>query len=564
MDPLNRTATAVLHSEIINDGAFATHGIPIVPRVPIVPNTIFGHRECPICYTDLELANLVISKPCKHTTCMDCLGNHLQNDDKCAICRADILLVYTSNNKDEDVSIFKNRYAPSTPVKLRRMNTQTSYNRPYPGVLSNSRERYHNILLPSISSLENEGIELPDTVLLALHKNTATNGIFFMMPATQNDDTDIRNIDTVIVTDVSGSMDGSKIESCKKAINKLIDNSTSTERYTVITFDDYAVQEFALQSITPFNKEDIKTKISRIDAHGTTDYQVAFSLLYDVIRESGNDRKKTVIFLTDGEPTNNVSHNLLDKIYGDFPDLTMYIISIGNQIDASSVLVPILHDRGFELGRYFHWNTDLEENLSTILTEIQGSISDTFATNIKITFKNAIPDSSLNALITEDDKYIVNIPVLNYGDSLNIIYGNVQTDHPVEINYQFKKNDGIIYGVSTYDSQNILPETLTKFYPMKKSIMSSIDTILERDDIDNDEKQALLIQIKTALNHADYGVYFDEINSNLDVIIHSLDTRNVRDLDSQNSATAIRLSSNSTGIGRTASANISRTASSSY
>ena len=558
---LSRTATAVLHSEIINDG------------VNGLPDTIFGHSKCPICDIELELTNLVISKPCGHTTCITCLVEHLKYKDTCHTCREDILSVYTSKNKEEEVYGFQNRYILHTPMKIRRINTHTSYNQSHNGVLSNSRERYHNILhpsvplmspLPTLPTLVSDNIELPDTVLLSLHKNTDTNGIFFIMPTTLNNDTDIviKNSDTVIIDDVSGSMDGSKNELCKKAINKLIDNSTSTERYTVISFDDYAVQEFALQSITPFNKEDIKTIISRIDAHGTTDYQVAFSLLYDVIRESGNNRKKTVIFLTDGEPTNNVSKDLLDKIYGEFPDLTMYIISIGNQIDASSVLVPILHDRGFELGRYFHWNTDLEVNLSTILSEIQGSISDTFATDVKIIFTNAKPVCA--HVCTEDGKYIVNIPILNYGDSLNIAYTNVLTDHPVEISYQFKKNDDIIYGVSTYDSQNILPESLTKFFIMKKIIMSSVDTILEREDINNDEKHALLIQIKTDINrenHTDLGIYFDEINSNLDIIISSLDNRNLRDLDSQNTATAVRLSSNSNGIGRIMSNTVSRTAS---
>ena len=46
--------------------------------------------DCPICYEEIKDTNFCVTK-CGHKFCMDCMPKHLQNNQKCPLCRSDIV-----------------------------------------------------------------------------------------------------------------------------------------------------------------------------------------------------------------------------------------------------------------------------------------------------------------------------------------------------------------------------------------------------------------------------------------------------------------------------------------
>jgi hypothetical protein len=47
-------------------------------------------EECPICYEKIQKYGFCITK-CNHQFCMDCMMNHIQNNQSCPLCRQEVL-----------------------------------------------------------------------------------------------------------------------------------------------------------------------------------------------------------------------------------------------------------------------------------------------------------------------------------------------------------------------------------------------------------------------------------------------------------------------------------------
>ena len=47
-------------------------------------------EKCPICYEKIQKYGFCITN-CKHQFCMDCMMKHIQNNQSCPLCRAEVL-----------------------------------------------------------------------------------------------------------------------------------------------------------------------------------------------------------------------------------------------------------------------------------------------------------------------------------------------------------------------------------------------------------------------------------------------------------------------------------------
>jgi len=502
---------------------------------------LYGTRDCPICYEQFDQSgnDLAESKPCGHTSCEECLARHFcisSVNFSCPTCRVQITEIVTISEdsipRNEVPQIFVDRVLPDSLQQqtIFRSPVRPRYHSPSRYENSDSTYGRPNILYPSIPVIEIEQhvhTGAQDN-LVTLRKEIRTgatflgknNGIIFMSHMDNSINPEANNTnsnnDLFIIADISGSM-YNRMPCLKEGIIKTINTLKPSQRISIIVFNDQSYHLFPMQQITASNKHEIIQKIDYVSASGGTNFNPAFSLLEralsDAIR-TGPGRKIVTLFFSDGDHTDVLNYELIDRIYSTNPSLNMYTASIGEGVNASHSLEPILRERPYELSRYIHIpDTDGFEN---ILTNIIGENSDSYATDIRITFINARPLSG--QIINENSILISN---LNTNSEIVIPY-EVMIGGPVDITYTFKKHDGVLVsGSFSEDTTNILPNTLTIFFPRKKIVAAEIIKITSNDRLSNQEKYIALTTLKDSITEEMLNEFYNEFITEITRIMNS-------------------------------------------
>ena len=111
-------------------------------------------------------------------------------------------------------------------------------------------------------------------------------------------------VDIVFVIDVSGSMSGTKIAQTRDALETIINQLRTTDRFTMVTFQSsVATWINRLISVAEFRQQG--TQFARgLQAGGGTNFTGGLQTAIDVLKTHGNtDYVQLLVMLTDGEPT---------------------------------------------------------------------------------------------------------------------------------------------------------------------------------------------------------------------------------------------------------------------
>ena len=121
-----------------------------------------------------------------------------------------------------------------------------------------------------------------------------------------NDTTVVLPKDIVFVFDVSGSMEGEKVEQAKAALNYALERLDPGDRFALVTFSD-VVQTFApkLVSAQEVDRAALERFVNTIEAGGSTDLDAALNRGFRYFAE--DKRLRLLVFLTDGEATSGVT-----------------------------------------------------------------------------------------------------------------------------------------------------------------------------------------------------------------------------------------------------------------
>jgi hypothetical protein len=86
-----RTCLALRNPPLVQDQV-QTH-TPIQTPIPDVIDRTQDENEdmCTICYEALDTNVNFVSTPCKHRFCFNCITKHLQYDNRCPMCRANLV-----------------------------------------------------------------------------------------------------------------------------------------------------------------------------------------------------------------------------------------------------------------------------------------------------------------------------------------------------------------------------------------------------------------------------------------------------------------------------------------
>ncbi len=492
----------------------------------------FLHRDCPVCsseyITDLNINKISICNPCKHPFCVDCLCKWFKTNNTCPICRIPIESILIEKNieksfddfcNENNIIIFDNPFG-NNQYNNDQFGDELFSNLNFNFNINNDDYQY---ILPEFdvrSSIPiNGNTTISNTTEYAvIHTNSVLSFITNSLSNEENND------DIICILDISGSMEGEKIEKSKEGIISIINSLKSLQRVSVVVFNDYSNQLFALQQITVSNKDNIISSINSIFASGGTQYNTALVSIKKIFDESNNEvlnRKRIVLFFSDGEHTDTPKLSILDDTFLAYPELLFYTISIGNNIDSSANLIPLHRNRPVEMGRYYDC-PDMEK-FTEIIQTIIGNSKPLFSKNICFNFeKNVKLFTTYEKVINDDETISIKIPIVNLGDVLNIAFKN-NNESNVKISYTFTRvcDNVEINGLSVFDENNILPEEITIYYPISRYILDEFNIIINSNIYSKEDKKNMLIELKKNINIQNNGLYYemllDTINSSIEI-----------------------------------------------
>lgn len=113
-------------------------------------------------------------------------------------------------------------------------------------------------------------------------------------------------IDIVTVLDVSGSMQGTKLDLLKRAVHFVIDNLGVSDRLSIVSFSDQARRMLPLRRMTEDGREDAKRAVDSLIACGGTNIVEGLKKGAQVLGDRRHKNPVTsIIFLSDGNDTYN-------------------------------------------------------------------------------------------------------------------------------------------------------------------------------------------------------------------------------------------------------------------
>ncbi len=187
-------------------------------------------------------------------------------------------------------------------------------------------------------------------VSFLVHRPKDQDGYFMLMIAPQEETTeqDIVRKDVVLVFDKSGSMGGEKIEQARRALEFCIRNLDKEDRFGLITYD--AVITTFRDELVPASQANVLPAIryvKQIEADGMTNINEA--LLIGLKMLAGSDRQRTIIFLTDGLPTEGVTDaaQIIQNVAkANISDTRIFTFGVGDDVDDYLLLKIATGNRG--------------------------------------------------------------------------------------------------------------------------------------------------------------------------------------------------------------------------
>ena len=497
-------------------------------------DTKFLHRDCPVCIgeytTEVGIDKINICKPCNHPFCRDCLCTWIKDHDTCPTCKGDIKSILVEKNIEKSIDSYciDNNIPPKNLNNL--INDLDDLSQfvfqPSQQFGRNSFNLHFND-----DSIEQEfelKSSMPITGVANISNTTEyavinTDSVLsFITNSFNNDENDD---DILCILDISGSMEGNKIEKSKQGIISIINSLKTFQRISVVLFNDNTRHLFGLQQITVSNKDELISNINNIRAGGGTEYNPALITIKQIFDESNGEiqRKRIVLFFSDGEHTDTPNMDILDETYDSYPELLFYTISMGNNIDASANLIPLHRERHVELGRYF--DCPNMEYFTDIIQNIVGNSRPLFAKNICITFPNNIKLFTTFQKVSneDDDTFSITIPILNVGDTINIAFKIEDDTQNINISYIFIRisDNTEITGVSIFDENNILPKEISVDYPKSRYLLHDLNEIVDSTSLSKEEKKNMLSEIRKDITVENNGIYYqmllDTINKYIEL-----------------------------------------------
>ncbi len=177
---------------------------------------------------------------------------------------------------------------------------------------------------------------------LLSYKPAGEDGFFLLLAAPSLDAAEVELVarDIVLVLDVSGSMQGEKIEQARAAARYVVDQLNPGDRFNILTFSTGVnFWERRLQEVDATTLADAQEWIDEIVARGSTDINRGLLEGLHQIRLSGEEgRPAYILFMTDGLPTvgetdpEQIIKNVMDDAVEEL-DVRLFTFGVGYDVN---------------------------------------------------------------------------------------------------------------------------------------------------------------------------------------------------------------------------------------
>ncbi len=223
------------------------------------------------------------------------------------------------------------------------------------------------------------------------HKLVGEDGYFLLTLAPPLKTTQVVGKDIVLVADTSGSMQGEKMEQCKKALKYVVNSLGAGDRFGVVNFGTDA-ESFRsnLLAATPENKKAAASFIDDMEARGGTNIGDALHTGMSLLKEE-TFRPAYLVMMTDGEPTVGETSvaNIL-KLANSKKDVRIFDFGVG--YDVNTRLLNKLSEMHHGTSQYLEPSENLETAMAAFYDKIKSPmLSDVTIAYNGITVKDTYP-----------------------------------------------------------------------------------------------------------------------------------------------------------------------------
>lgn len=229
----------------------------------------------------------------------------------------------------------------------------------------------------------------PEDVGLSLlsYKEPGEDGFFLLLaaPKVEVEAKDLVAKDLILVLDVSGSMEGEKIDQAKDAAIHVLDNLNPEDRFNVVAFST-GIRAFSPNLEPASSREAGKAFIEGLEALGGTDINRA---LMEAVGMADPERPTTVIFLTDGLATVGVEDTatILENVDEAAPEnVRIFSFGVGDDVD-TDLLDQLSIDHG-GASTYVRPGQRINETVSALYAKIKNPV----LSNLTIDFGDVVTD----------------------------------------------------------------------------------------------------------------------------------------------------------------------------
>jgi Ca-activated chloride channel family protein len=215
----------------------------------------------------------------------------------------------------------------------------------------------------------------PEDVGLSLlsYKEDGEDGFFLLLaaPKVEVEPEDVVAKDLILVLDVSGSMEGEKLDQAKDAAFYVLDHLNSDDGFNVVAFST-GVRTFSEEIEPASGRDDGKEFVDGLEAMGGTDINRA---LLEAAEMADPDRPTTVIFLTDGLATVGVEDagKILENLAEAAPeDVRIFSFGVGDDVD-TDLLDQLSIDHG-GASTYVRPGQKINETVSAFYAKVNSPV----------------------------------------------------------------------------------------------------------------------------------------------------------------------------------------------
>lgn len=218
------------------------------------------------------------------------------------------------------------------------------------------------------------------------------DGYFALLvaPGIEQVETEVAARDIVMVVDVSGSMEGEKMQQARDAAKYIVDHVNPGDRINLISFSTgVRLWSDQLEELSSEMKADAYEWIERLEAGGSTDINRAMLealAVVDARDEESAKRPVYLLFMTDGLPTQGETDpfQIMDNAMMNAPQsATLRLFTFGVGYDVNTILLDTLSK---EMGGRSTYVLP-EENIEEAVSSFYQGISTPVLTNVSLDFE---------------------------------------------------------------------------------------------------------------------------------------------------------------------------------